>query len=231
MICEKKRLKLYGALTVMVSLLFALMLCFCGNTYSAVAEGTRAETVQEGADEPETGETVAPEETPGGETKFDLDAFLAFVQGYADEAGVGNEYAKAVEAIKTAATQKQVTISTIINGVLLLVMLVYVIAKSVKQRKERAAISSASSQLTRQTSAMNDMIDELNTNETTAKETKKQILNLETGFRDFIKAFMTFVDRTRVDKESKEAIKHELNAAIRNTDGETEAGADEDQAQ
>lgn len=247
------------SILLIAALVAFLALCvgfiFGGSTYTAYAEEPGAEVPQdeeegadsdevssvvgsEGADEPESDETSEVGEIPDGEINFDLDAFLAFVQKYADEAGVGDEYAKAVEAIKTAATQKQVTLSTIVNGGLLLVMLVYVVAKSIKKKKETAALAKASAQLTNQTSAMNQMIDELNANEKTAQETEKRLLKLEAGFRDFIKGFMTFVDRTRVDKESKEAIKHELNAAIRDTDGEpetterteTEAGADENKA-
>ena len=69
------------------------------------------------------------EETPAPDPEFDLDAFLAWVQKYADQAGIGSEYAKAVEAIKAAASEKQVTISTVASVAQLLVFVVYLVYK------------------------------------------------------------------------------------------------------
>ncbi|MFQ7077351.1 MAG: hypothetical protein ACLRSW_05110 [Christensenellaceae bacterium] len=55
---------------------------------------------QDSANEATSDDSETVEETPAPDPEFDLDAFLAWVQKYADQAGIGSEYAKAVEAIK-----------------------------------------------------------------------------------------------------------------------------------
>lgn len=62
---------------------------FGGNTYAARAEETSMESPQESAESPVSDDNSAGEETPEEDIGFDLDAFLEWVQKYADEAGIG----------------------------------------------------------------------------------------------------------------------------------------------
>jgi len=121
---------------ILVALLSVCIgLVFGTSTYSAAAEETSIEPSQDSTDEATSDDSSVVEETPSPEPEFDLDAFLAWVQKYADQAGIGSEYAKAVEAIKAAASEKQVTISAVASVVQLLVFVVYLIYTNVKNGK------------------------------------------------------------------------------------------------
>lgn len=168
------------------------------------------------------------EETPAPDPEFDLDAFLAWVQKYADQAGIGSEYAKAVEAIKAAASEKQVTISTVASVAQLAVFVIYLIYTNVKNGKLKKQLKEVSEKLDLQLKGTNGLIDESNHNGQTGEDTKKDVEALKKALANFTKAFMQFADRTNIGAASKEAIKHDLNAAIREIDGETKEKADEE---
>ena len=112
-----KKKRILNVLIVVVLIAF-LAVCLgmifgfrSADVMTASAEESSIEAPQDSASEPTSDDGEVDKETSEEETGFDLDAFLEWVQKYADEAGIGDEYAKAVEAIKAAASEKQVTIS------------------------------------------------------------------------------------------------------------------------
>ena len=145
---KKKRIINVLIVVILVALLSVCIgLIFGTNTYSAKAEETSIEAPQDSADEATSGDSSVVEETPAPDPEFDLDAFLAWVQKYADQAGIGSEYAKAVEAIKAAASEKQVTISTIASVAQLVVFVVYLIYTNVKNGKLKKQLKEVSEKL------------------------------------------------------------------------------------
>ncbi len=226
---KKKRIINVFIVVVLIALLSVCIgLIFGTGTYSARAEETSIEAPQDSADAPTSDDSESTEETPAPDPEFDLDAFLAWVQKYADQAGIGDEYAQAVEAIKAAASEKQVTISTVASVAQLIVFVVYLIYTNVKNGKLKKQLKEVSEKLDLQLKGTNGLIDESNHNGQTSDSTKKDVEALKKALASFTKAFMQFADRTNIGAASKEAIKHDLNAAIREIDGETKEKADEE---
>lgn len=226
---KKKRIINVLIVVILVALLSVCIgLIFGTGTYSAAAEETSIEAPQDSANEATSDDSETVEETPAPDPEFDLDAFLAWVQKYADQAGIGSEYAKAVEAIKAAASEKQVTISTVASVAQLVVFVVYLIYTNVKNGKLKKQLAEVSEKLDLQLKGTNGLIDESNHNGQTGDSTKRDVEALKKALANFTKAFMQFADRTNIGAASKEAIKHDLNAAIREIDGETKEKSDEE---
>lgn len=242
---------------VLVAFMAALVLCMSfGNVsetaYNAKAEESATEQPegeQEGSQRGETekdGETdVKNEETQpdaGENVEFDLDAFLAYVQKYADQAGIGDDYAKAVEAIKTAASKKQVTLSTIMSVAEFTAFLFYIIYLNSKNGKLKKSLITLSEKLDMQVKGTNGLIDESNANGQTATETKQEVAqlksdmkSLKSGFTYLLSGLSSFVERFNIGAASKESVKREFNRAVKEIDGEPtetikEKADDEDKA-
>ena len=222
-----KKKRVLNVLIIVVLVAF-LAVCagfiFGGNTYAARAEEVSAEesaeAAQDSADSSVTGETSGDGETGEEDIGFDLDAFLEWVQKYADEAGIGDEYAKAVEAIKAAASEKQVTISTVASVAQLIVFVVYLIYTNVKNGKLKKQLKEVSEKLDLQLKGTNGLIDESNHNGQTGDSTKKEVEALTKAFVHLLTGFTALTDRFNIGAESKEAVKREFNRAAREIDGE-----------
>ncbi len=204
-------------------------------------EETPAETQDSATDGAQSDETAQDEETPdedketqetedsADKVEFDLDAFLAYVQKYADQAGIGDDYAKAVEAIKTAASEKQVTISTIASVAEFGVFLVFIIYYHSKNGALKKSIIELSKTLDLQVKGTNGLIDGSNANGQTATETKQEvdelksdIKALKSGFSYLLSGLSSFVERFNIGAASKETVKREFNRAVKQIDGETD---------
>lgn len=243
---------------VLVAFIAVLMLCLAfGNArekteYAAYAEETPTEQPageQEGA---QSGETEQGGETPAGneetqpgandDVQFDLEAFLAYVQKYADQAGIGDDYAKAVEAIKTAASKKQVTLSTIACVAEFVVFFVFIIYSKHKNGSLKKSMIELSEKLDLQVKGTNGLIDGSNANGQTATETKQEvgemkndIKALKSGLAYLLSGLSSFVERFNIGAASKENVKREFNRAVKEIDGEPtetikEKADDEDKA-
>lgn len=218
---KKKRVLNVLMIVVLVAFLSVCVgFIFGGNTYASRAEEVSTEAPQESTGSPVTGETSEDEETNGEDIGFDLDAFLEWVQKYADEAGIGDEYAKAVEAIKAAASEKQVTISTVASVAQLLVFVVYLIYTNIKNGKLKKQLKEVSEKLDLQLKGTNGLIDESNHNGQTGDSTKKDVEALTKAFAHLLTGFTALTDRFNIGAESKEAVKREFNRAAREIDGE-----------
>ena len=226
---KKKRIINVLIVVILVALLSVCIgLIFGTNTYSAKAEETSIEAPQDSADEATSGDSETVEETPAPDPEFDLDAFLAWVQKYADQAGIGSEYAKAVEAIKAAASEKQVTISTVASVAQLAVFVVYLIYTNVKNGKLKKQLKEVSEKLDLQLKGTNGLIDESNHNGQTGDSTKRDVEALTKAFAHLLTGFTALTDRFNIGAESKEAVKREFNRAAREIDGETKEKSDEE---
>lgn len=188
-------------------------------------DNSQSDGTEQGGETPADGKGEGQEETDGAE--FDLDAFLAFVQKYADQAGVGDDYAKAVEAIKTAASEKQVTISTIISVAEFVAFLAYIICLNRRNGNLKKSLLELSEKLDMQVKGTNGLIDGSNANGQTATETKQEvdvlkndIKSLKSGFTYLLSGLSSFVERFNIGAASKESVKREFNRAVKEIDGE-----------
>ena len=221
---------------IMAAVFGAIAVFFCSNKpYAVIAEEVTEEMQTEstgtGENAPETGENAGGEEIPEEENEseksFDLDAFLAFVQTYANEAGVGDEYAKAVEAIKTAASKKQVTLSTIASVAMLVVVSVYIVYTRAKNAKLNKLLLEVSKTLDAQVKGTNGLIDESNANNATGAETKKEVAEIKKAMAYLLTGLTAFADRFNIGAASKESVKREFNRAAQAIDGDTAINAKE----
>ena len=150
---------------------------------------------------------------------YDLDDFLAWVQGYADAAGLGSEFAAAVEAIKTAVSEKQFTISTIISVGVLLTVIVLLIKRILSDKKTARLVAEISEQLKAQTEGTNGLIDESNANGKAVTETKDKADRTADALGHIVKGLSTLAARTNIGAAYKEQIQTEFNAAEKSLGG------------
>ena len=229
---KKKRLWNVLIVAVLIAVLGVCLGLIFGfrsaDVMTAHAEETSVESPQESAESPASDDNSAGEETPEEDIGFDLDAFLEWVQKYADEAGIGDEYAKAVEAIKAAASEKQVTISTVASVAQLVVFLVYLIYTNVKNGKLKKQLKEVSEKLDLQLKGTNGLIDESNANGETGQSTKQEVEALTKAFLHLLTGFTVLTDRFNIGAESKEAVKREFNRAAREIDSADKEKADEE---
>ncbi|MBQ8406921.1 MAG: hypothetical protein IJY38_03280, partial [Clostridia bacterium] len=136
-------------------------------------------------------DTSSDETNEGTEDKTekpDFDAFLAWAQEQADTFGYGNEFKQAIDAIKTAATQEQVTLSTIGSIAVAAVTLVYVIVQKIKDKKTRSDLVKLLETAQKQVKGTNDLIDEANTLDAVETETKKEVEQVKSALKWLISA-------------------------------------------
>ena len=181
-----------------------------------------SESAQDSTTDSATDSVTAPpasdtEEKPSPD--YDLDDFLAWVQEYADAAGLGNEFANAVEAIKTAASEKQVTISTIISVGVLLTVIVLLIKEHLSKKNLAKLLMEVSEQLKAQTEGTNGLIDESNANGKAVTETKDKADRTADALVHIVKGLSTLANRTNIGAAYKEQIQTEFNAAERSLGG------------
>lgn len=150
---------------------------------------------------------------------YNLDDFLAWVQGYADAAGLGNEFAAAVDAIKTAVSEKQFTISTIISVGALLTVIVLLIKEHLSKKNLAKLLAEVSEQLKAQTEGTNGLIDESNANGKAVTETKEKADRTADALGHIVKGLSTLASRTNIGAAYKEQIQTEFNAAEKSLGG------------
>lgn len=180
------------------------------------------ESAQDSSADSATDSVTAPpasdtEEKPSPD--YDLDDFLAWVQEYADAAGLGNEFAAAVEAIKTAVSEKQFTISTIISVGVLLTVIVLLIKRILSDKKTARLVAEISEQLKAQTEGTNGLIDESNANGKAVSQTKDKADRTADALVHIVKGLSTLANRTNIGAAYKEQIQTEFNAAEKSLGG------------
>ena len=179
--------------------------------------------------EPPASDTDGTEEEPEEPAPdYNLDDFLAWVQEYADAAGLGNEFANAVEAIKSAASEKQVTISTIASVGVFLAVVVLLIKEHLSKKNLAKLLAEVSEQLKAQTEGTNGLIDESNANGKAVSQTKDKADRTADALVHIVKGLSTLANRTNIGAAYKEQIQTEFNAAEKSLGG---AADESDKAQ
>lgn len=168
--------------------------------------------------------TIAPEQEEKPETTFD--DFLAWAQQEANRYGYGEDFAGAIEAIKAAATQKQVTISTIASVALALGILAYIIVKHIREKGFKTSlvklVKTFDEKMDNSIKGTNALIDGENTliedetaNGKTAKETKEDVAALKRCMGLFISAFLRFTDGVKLGDNKKTEVQSNLLNALK----------------
>ena len=221
---------------IIAALVAFLAVCFgfgIGMKYPEASAEEPADTSQDvgsedlsGADESaQDSATDSVTEPPASDTEeepapdYNLDDFLAWVQGYADAAGLGSEFAAAVEAIKTAVSEKQFTISTIISVGVLLTVIVLLIKEHLSKKNLAKLLAEVSEQLKAQTEGTNGLIDESNANGKAVTETKDKADRTADALGHIVKGLSTLTSRTNIGAAYKEQIQTEFNAAEKSLGG------------
>ena len=193
------------------------------------ADESAQDSATDSVTEPPTSDTDVTEEEPEKPAPdYDLDDFLAWVQGYADAAGLGSEFAAAVEAIKTAVSEKQFTISTIISVGAFLAVIVLIIKEHLSKKNLAKLLAEVSEQLKAQTEGTNGLIDESNANGKAVTETKDKADRTADALGHIVKGLSTLASRTNIGAAYKEQIQTEFNAAEKSLGG---AADESDKAQ
>ncbi len=192
-------------------------------------ESTVSEEV--GEDE-ETGENSAVLE---GETNT-FENFLAWTEQEAERYGYGDEYTAALEAIKTAATTKQVTISTIGSFSLAAVFISYLIYKKVTDKEFRQNVADLVDTSLEQFDKLNELVDGTNANGKTEEEIKAEEQALREEMRKTKKAleglimgFMHFSGRVGMSAANKEEIQRDCINALHEIDGGVSGNEDNEE--
>lgn len=218
----------------LATVLAAIVLSF-GWVLSPVAvsaEETTLETsesvsVEEIIEEEKTSEKTAENsEVLEGEANT-FENFLAWAEKEADRYGYGDEYRLAFEDIKNAATTKQVTISTVINAVLLLAGIVYIVYKKVIDKKNLEKLGEIVNQSVTQAKKLNELVDATNNNSKTEEEIKKETEELKADMRKtqeaisgLINGFMHFAESVKLKETKKDEVRRDCTNALKKIDGE-----------
>lgn len=186
--------------------------------------------------EEKTDDTLTDNETPVQTEKEEISVedttfedFLAWAGEQAKNYGYEYDFADAMDAIKTAATTKQVTLSTLATVGLAVLVLVIVISNKVKEGKFKQAIIELSQKLDNQVDGTNALITGTNagnkTGETTKEEVEKanaEIASLKKTLSLFINAFMRFTDGVKLQGSKKEEVQTNLLNALKEVEGGTD---------
>lgn len=184
------------------------------------ADESAQDSATDSVTEPPASDTDGTEEEPEEPAPdYNLDDFLAWVQGYADAAGLGNEFAAAVDAIKTAVSEKQFTISTIISVGVFLAVIVLLIKEHLSKKNLAKLLAEVSEQLKAQTEGTNGLIDESNANGKAVSQTKDKADRTADALGHIVKGLSTLAARTNIGAAYKEQIQTEFNAAEKSLGG------------
>lgn len=152
--------------------------------------------------------------------------FLAWVGKEAERYGYGEEYAKALELIKTAATTKQVTVATVVNSALWLLGICYIVYKKCADKRNIAKVGELSSQVGAQLKKLDELVDATNENskseETIKHETeelKKEMKTTITALQCFVGGFMHFAEGVKMQDTKKDEVLRDCNNALHLIDG------------
>lgn len=197
----------------------------------------------ENSNDNEVGEELSENTTNGVETDKEetgttFEDFLTWSQKEAEKYGYGDEYAAAIEAIKAAATQEQVTLATIASLLVAVAVIAYVIYSKIKDRGFKNAVIELKAELETQRKGVNSLIDgenaildsenkllnSGNANGKTVEELKAEIQTIKRGFSAFISAFLRFADGIKLGDNKKTEVQTNCLNALKEIDGEVKVG-------
>ena len=208
---------------------------------SATVSEDSAEAPENSVETPTTDDNANVEEIPDTEEKDEnsvdlqhtFESFLAWTEQEAERYGYGDQYTAALEAIKTAATQKQVTLSTIGSFALALVIVAYIVYKKVTDKKFKDNVSSLSTSLNAQFEKLKELVDGTNSNTKTEEEIKaeeqalkEEMQKTKNALENLINGFMHFSSHVNMKDEHKTEVQRDCAKALKSIDGEVEADED-----
>lgn len=171
---------------------------------------------------PEVPEVPEASEAPENVVASTFEEFLEWTKTEAEKYGHGDAYKEALNAIKTAATTKQVTLSTLCSIAVALIVVVYIIRQKLKDKNLKNYVSNLADQLNQLIKGTNILADETNANATTEKKTQEEVENLEKevkklqhGLRDFTTAFLRFADGVKIGDCKKSEVQSNCISAIK----------------
>lgn len=195
--------------------------CFAPVTSTVYAEEITQETTETGE---ETNESTENEETPTeeesgentGEFTFDFtdlsyEDFLAFVGSFAEETGHADEWNDTVNAVKKAIDEKQFTLATVSNILLMAVLIWKIAADMIAKRKEKKHIETTE----KQTAKINEQTAAINEQTETAARVEKDERKTHTAIRHLCNMVLTVAERINMGEASKEQIRNEANEVRR----------------
>lgn len=192
------------------------------------------DTVTEDVTEEENAAPV-PEENETEDVKEDhsFEEFLAWTEKEAERYGYGEQYKQALEAIKTAATEKQITISTLCSLGLAAAVLCYIIYKKITDAKYKKAVAKLSAILDTQQEKINELVKGTNDNSNLEGRngaeielTKKDVRRVKRSLAYSTEAFMHFVEGVDMKDTKKENVLRKCSAALKEIDGEVKEDED-----
>ena len=222
------KLKILAAFAA-VALSFGWVLSPVAVSADEIAENTQESVVvEEVIETEETSEKMAENDAILESEANTFENFLAWAEEEADRYGYGDEYRRAFEDIKNAATTKQVTISTAVNAVLLLAGIVYIVYKKVTDKKNLAKLADLSVQTTAQAKKLNELVDATNDNSKTEEEIKKETAELKADMKKtqeaisgLINGFMHFAESVKFKETKKDEVRRDCTNALKSIDGVT----------
>lgn len=179
---------------------------------------------------PETPETEIPpaEELPPVEEEekpSTFDEFLQWTEMEAEKYGHGESFKDALKAIKTAATTKQVTISTVCSIAVAVLILAYIVRSKIKDKSYKKSIIDCANQLNSLIKGANELVDETNiqvgiekTTQNEVKRLESQVQSLQHGLKDFTTAFLRFADGVKIGDAKKSEVQSNCISAIKSFD-------------
>ena len=203
---------------------------------AAVVLGLSFSPITASADESVPGESVSveivdklPEEQPKEETNkiteekvySTFEEFLAWMEMEAEVYGHEGNFKNALKAIKTAATTKQVTISTLCSIGVVVMVIAFSIRAKIKDKALKQGIADCANQLNSLINGANSLVDETNAQIKVEKATQQEVQKLETqvqalqkGLQSFTTAFLRFSDGVKLGDNKKNEVQTNCIAAI-----------------
>lgn len=207
--------------------IMVFMACVCvgfGFAFSPIVAGAEEPTIET---PPATNEeiTESPKIPETSNDELTFDDILGVFGGIAESEGYGSEWERIIDQLKTAASEKQVTISTVAVVVMLAVFIAYLIFKAIKRKNWINAFTQLSEGLqaisktaNEQLKGTNALIDEANANVKVSERTKaeaetikKEEQKIEKALSLLISAFMTFSEGCKYSASKKSVV--EINCA------------------
>lgn len=207
---------------------------------SSVIEGVEdsSNVPESSVQTPTTNDSAAVEETPEadeegektGDIEHTFEDFLAWAEQEANRYGYGDEYASALEAIKTAATEKQVTLSTLGSFLLMAATVAYTIYNKVKDKKFKNEVSEIAKSLHAQYEKLKELVDGTNSNTKTEAEIKaeekalkEEATKVKNALESLINGFMHFAGHVGMSNANKEEVRRDCMKALNCIDGGVKA--------
>ena len=196
----------------------------CG--FSVLPITATAENEQETAWNETVEEIVGTtEQTAGTGEETTFKDFLEWSKTEAEKYGYGDEYSAAIETIKTAASEKQVTLATISSLGVSAITIAYIIYKKVSDKKFRQNIAELAKTIDIEFEKLVEEIKELKTDEKEIAKCGKElqeegaqilekITNEKNAIIGLISGFMHFTDGVKLNENKKAEVQRDLTKAL-----------------